>query len=252
MLVVLFAGNAWADSVLVVHEASNYLTYSNALVSKIGAKGHTVTQATSFPSDVSSYDQLWDLRIGTALSDTEQASIVAFLNTGKSAFVLGENTSFATRNASIVSLVSLAGGGTVTIGSDVSDTQNINSPWNTSASSVTYGAAAGFATPPGTGTYITDTGGSSGNIGSAVAWTKGTLSNAASGTLVSVLDINFLSSTNNGNPELCDAIISYIADNSGSSSSTSVPFASFWQLAFFAMLLLGGGVWCVRRKGSQR
>ena len=77
---------------------------------KLEAAGHTVTITTSgsystYPSDVSSYDQIWDLRFVDAMSSSDQTKLKTVLQNGGTVYLTGENGhfTFLGRNNSIVS-----------------------------------------------------------------------------------------------------------------------------------------------------
>ncbi len=246
LCVLIWATPALADKVLIVHQNYN----QNNLQALLVAKGHTdVTQATSMPADISAYDQVWDIRYNTALSAGDIALLVSFLASGKAVFLLGEGTTYKTRNDSVAAAILAAGGGTVTISSTTAgnNSQTINSPWNTEASSVTYLYCGKFEAL-GTGTFITNEP-SSTTTGSAAAWTPGSLTNAPTGRLTSILDVNVLDSPNGGNRnELVNALIDYSAGEIGGGGSSGVPAATPLQLALLFGLIGLLGMWKIRRK----
>ncbi len=184
-----------------------YNEYMIPFSKELGNKGYIVSLVKRMPEDLSGYDQLWDFRWEHPFSNKEAAAIAAFLRSGKRVFVTGENEIYGKeRNGSLEKLVKDVGGGTVSTGEPVSNKQKIRASWNTYGASVFYADPGAFAAPPGNGTFITDTGGSIGNIGTAVAWKPGTMSNADAGTLVIVLDVTFIGDC----PALREGILDYM------------------------------------------
>jgi hypothetical protein len=156
------------------------------------------------------------LRVFSGITAGEEAQILAFLNSGKRVFLMGENTAgvFAAKNNAIISLVAAAGGVAIAFGNPNNSLQNINPPWNVVANTVTY-AGAGAYDNPGNGLFITDNGTAVGFPGTAIAFGRGTMTNAPTGTLAIVCDVNFLQpgqhTPGNGNEELTDALVAYVS-----------------------------------------
>jgi hypothetical protein len=165
---------------------------TNNLTTKLVSAGFTVTTSVGVPaSSLSGYQQIWDLRYNntTPLSASDILAYKGYLNGGGSLFVMGENMGFITRDNSIVSLISSAGGGTITM-TNASDHETAQSPFTgpDTVSSLTFLAAAGTASP-GDGAFIAK---GSDNIGAGIVFGPGSLANAPSGTLMVVFDVNFL------------------------------------------------------------
>ena len=122
---------AHAGSVAIISDATpSYGNITGNLQTRELAVGNTVSIFSSVPTDLSPYNQVWDLRYKntTPLTTGEQTQYLNYLQSGKSMFVMGENSGFATRDNSIFSLVSLAGGGTLTLSPTTpNNTQQIRS-----------------------------------------------------------------------------------------------------------------------------
>jgi hypothetical protein len=258
LLLVSLSANAWAQEALVVFDNGDpdHTNARDGLVPKLTAAGQNVTQdgTGSLPADLSPYNQLWDLRADIAISGPEQAQIVAFLNAGNRAFIMGENTGYGiTRNPTIASLVTALGAGTIVVGSPNTQTQTINSPWDVTANLITYPAAGGVAAP-GTGVFITDDGTGAGNPGSAIAFDPGTMTNAPTGSLAIVFDVNFLQTAFFGNPtypgceDLADSLISYVG---GTLTPASIPTLSEWGMIIMSILLGITAVIYIRRQRME-
>jgi hypothetical protein len=194
------AQTSQAGPVLVINGASGTsepgttaLITANLSALLTGA-GNTVTVMDGIPSAavLGTFAQVWDIRFSNnlALSAADRAEYVAYLAAGHSMFVMGENSAFATRNASVIALVALAGGGSLTFLDPFHDTQTVNPPFTgpNPVSSVTY-LAAGNVTTPGTGQFITTFGPGG---GAGVAFAEGTLSGAPAGRLSVIFDVNFM------------------------------------------------------------
>lgn len=185
---VLFWGTlAYADNVLIV---GSYGDASASMITELEAAGHTVTEVSSLPADMSTVDQVWDLRINDAISAADQAAYDTFLQNNGFLYLAGENTSFATRNNSISAFVSTLGGGTVTVGGYPNNTQNANTIYFPNGETVTYAAAAGIDNTGGTGRVLTsdDSGGAT-----AMMWlgNAGDFGEGYNGTVIVIADINW-------------------------------------------------------------
>jgi hypothetical protein len=207
------------------------------------AAGNTVSVADSVPGDLSSFAQVFDLRFSNAFALTAPiiTQYVSFLQGGGGLFVMGENSGFAARNNSILSLIEAAGGGTLTFTTPAA-TQTVVSPFNgpVPLSTVTFNAAGGV-TGPGSGQFIT----TDGSAGSGVAFGVGTLSNARAGALTTIFDVNFLQTTASAdNQALASNLVRFVSNEVG-----GVPEPATW-----AMMLLGffgiGGMMRTRRTVS--
>jgi len=213
LVAVLLAGSgrpAWATPpphILIVagNDGSNYgTTAASHLSSDLGASA--VDIEADVPGDLSSYDQIYDLRVLNTPVFTvgEENQYLAFLQagTGHMIFLMGENAAnFTARNTLISAFITLAGGGTVPVPLPANDTtapETVNVPFNTTPnaiSTVTFAAGA-MAISPGSGTFICTQNG--GALGGAIYFSQGTLANALHGGLVVVYDINFVMTAPSG------------------------------------------------------
>jgi hypothetical protein len=194
---VSFAGSiAIVNGSSVTSETGTTAAITNNLNALEIAVGNTTTILDTLPADISGYDQVWDLRFSnaSALTASEQTTYINYLTNGGGLFVMGENSTFVDRNNSIFSLITAAGGGTMTFTTPLS-TQTVNAPFTgpniITDGNVTY-AAPGGVTDPGNGQFMTvDTNGS----GTGVAFSVGDLTNAPLGALTTVFDVNFMQGT---------------------------------------------------------
>ncbi len=198
------AGGAHADDVLIFRGAAGGLDadVSSNLATQLGAAGHTTTTVTSLPGALSSYAQLWDVRFQSSdpITGGEQTQYLSYLQGGGGMFVMGENSGFATRNNSLLSLITAAGGGTPTFASG-QNPQDVLPAAQTPNAITTIGfLAPGGITQAtiGTGQCLTR---DSNNVCSAIAWGVGSLANAPTGSLAVVFDINFMQTTPGGSNE---------------------------------------------------
>lgn len=154
------------------------------------ATGNIYTVTDTAPASLAGFDVIWDIRFSNvALSGSDQAAYVGFLQSGKRMFVMGENGLFASRNNSIFTMVNTLGGGALTFVTPTAATQTVNAPIaSATLTSIAYSAPGGV-TSPGTGAFLTQNGSTQ---GTAVGWATGTLSNAAAGSLTVVFDVNFM------------------------------------------------------------
>ena len=213
---LLLAGKASAFSVLIVNgmsasaESSTTRDITWQLNRLSTEAGNSVSVADTVPTDLSGYDQVWDLRfngVGT-LSGAERDAYLDLLDDGKGLFLMGENPSHRARNNSLLSFVEAAGGGS--LGTRyVSDRQvvadNFSEPYG--VLEVEYASSEGVD-GTGTGEWITYWG----RAGSGVAWETGTLN--SSGTLAMMLDANFMQSGGVGaNENLVRNLIAFMDDS---------------------------------------
>ena len=179
-------------NVLIVNGASSAST--DNLTNLLQEAGFKTTVASSLPTDITGFSEIWDTRYDAEISNPEVTQYLSFLNVGGDLFLIGENNSFPTRNNSIIDFINQAGGGQLNfVALPFSDnvSQTVLAPYdnpNTIADgNVGYNAPGGFS-GSGNGKFITiDTS----NNGTAVAFDQGDLKNAPQGELKVILDINF-------------------------------------------------------------
>jgi outer membrane autotransporter protein len=199
-------------------------TVTVPLTTHLTSAGYTVTNGTSLPGSLAGYKEVWDVEFNnTLITPAVQSAYLAYLQAGGTLFLQGENTGFDTRNQSLVSFLNAAGAGT-TVVSLTQNSLNAQTTQGTVATTpnavptVTYAAAAGF-TSVGHGFCITkDANGACGAIGFPV----NSLSNAKPGTIVVVLDVNFLTTGVGANPLFVDNLIAFLA-NGGAGNVFLIP-----------------------------
>lgn len=195
---VVLPSLAAAQNILIVNgssgtsEPGTTTLITNNLKTLHEAVGNTVTVVSDIPADFSGFAQIWDIRFSNnfALTGSQQTQYLGYLQGGGRMFVMGENSGFASRNSSIFDLIAAAGGGTVGFNNACASTQTVQPPFTgpNAVTSVDY-LAPGCFDGTGTGQWITN---SSPTSGAGVAWTVGTLANATTGALTSILDVNFM------------------------------------------------------------
>ena len=163
--------------------------------------GFETTVANDLPNDVSEYEQVWDLRFdnSAAISEAQTQQYLNFLKTGGNLFVIGENSVFKERNNSVLNLIKKAGGGQLNSVLP-SSSQQVLSPFdspNPIADNITFRAPGGVKNA-GTGQFIAV---DNSDRGVGVAFTKGSLPNAAAGELTAFFDISFIEDADN-NPDI--------------------------------------------------
>lgn len=164
--------------------------------------------------NLNQYAHIWD--IGYASPYTTNPTydptnqLLAYMQFGGSMFILGENANFGVRDDTIDTFVgTVCGGGSVTrSGTDynfsVAATVEPEFRLVNSNPTVTFNRPGTFLTN-GTGTPMSTA--FTGTQYVAVCWKTGSLANAGRGSIVSILDINFLVPFGDLQPDFIDNVI---------------------------------------------
>jgi hypothetical protein len=181
---------AFADNTLIVD--TGYGGVATNVQNRLQASGHTVTITNTAPTDLTGYQQVWDLRYATALTTSETTLYQTFITNGGFAYFVTENPGCCMdRNNSVAALVTSLGGGSTQIGPGWAGNVNsdMNTTYMTNGITVNYAAVAAIVNSQGI-PLISD---SSGNV-SGMSWIgrAGALSSGVTGTIVTVADINWL------------------------------------------------------------
>ncbi len=254
LLVLALPGFCWgfpARTALIVDDGSGFDvgTVGTFLSGRLVSAGFAVTTNTGVPSgSLASYSQVWDIRFenATPLTNSDITAYVAYLASGGSLFVMGENTGFITRDNSIIPLIAAAGGGTVTIDqtNNSLNLQTVNAPFTgpVSLPTVTFAAIGSFLTF-GNGRAVShDANGAAGGL----VFPPGALTNAPLGTLITVLDVNFLTASTGGSQALTDNLIAYLAAPVQINPLTPTPAPPTMLLVLAG--LAGAGLFAARRR----
>ena len=182
-------------------------TYSSKddLASTLQSLGHTVTNTTSLPADLSPYQTIWHVSAFTPLTGAEQAQLAAFLASGGGLHLTGERPCCESQNASITTFLnSVVTGGGITAGGQ-GDIYSVNNTYGTPYN-VNPSAVGGLASTPNSisALYLAASGGIAGVSGDNVlavgyqsvpvgaAWDSNDLVGNA-GRLTVVMDVNWFS-----------------------------------------------------------
>ncbi len=141
LLAAILSTPAWADNVLIIGgEGDSHISVKTELE----AVGHTVTyQAGSAgPTDLTGFQQVWDMRYSTALSSNDMALYDTFLKNNGYLYLSGEHGGFATRNNSIGTFTSSLGGGSISVAGFANNGQTANTTYFTGGATVDFAAAA--------------------------------------------------------------------------------------------------------------
>jgi len=189
VLWMALTSKAEADSVLVLHQ--NYGGAHTNIGSRLFTEGHTITYSTGgVPTDVSSYQQIWDLRYNNTYAASEVTVLDNFVKNGGFLMMNGENSGFASRNNAIATVVSTAGGGTLTFGSGSNSYTVINTAFSDDTGTVT--GAAGSSLSNSQGQYVFKT---SGGVIGGMIWQSADLGSGYTGAIFVTADINLWDST---------------------------------------------------------
>jgi hypothetical protein len=226
---------------------------TNNLVALFNAIGVNPTVVDGVPASLAGFSQVWDIRFSNnlALTGADQSEYLAFLQGGGAMFVMGENSSFTTRDASVLALISAAGGGVLSFVVPGS-TENVDAPFTgpNAVSSVTYLAPGGF-NGHGSGQFITDDGTGE---GAGIAFGHGELTNAPLGALTTIFDVNFMQGNIDVNSQnLTKNLIGFVGDASppgGGGAPTTTPEPASLVLVGTGLVGIGGIVRRRRRKAA--
>jgi hypothetical protein len=162
------------------------------------ALGFTPTTVTTYAAlaaiptaTLNNYSHIWDIGYNTVISTGATSIYTDYLQNGGALFILGENLLFNFRDGSIASFITSVGGGTVTHDANAPkqmETTTVAPEFRlaNSSATVTFDAPGRFLTL-GTGTAMT-------TEKQAAVWKTGSLSNAQTGAIAVVLDINVFTS----------------------------------------------------------
>ena len=203
-------GPSLGNVLIVAGTDSPAQTAATNVSGELTTAGFTVTSVnTGVPVSLAGYSQIYDLRYDNnpAFTAGEMTQYLAFLNAapGNTLFLMGENASFNVRNTPLLQFVALAGGGTIAVPAAENSNpvthaftpETVTPPFTgpNAISTITF-AACGVVTSHGTGNFAsTEAGGTS---GCSLFFDEGQLSNALTGALVIVFDVNFMATAPTG------------------------------------------------------
>ena len=251
----LFSSAAYAEDVLIIHQgyANSHIKWKNRLEDA----GHTVTSVqvgsdgSSFPSDTTSYEQIYDLinlpyhlvqdySGGPAI----ETAYKALLARGGTLYLQMENPGCCvSRNTNIMDFIEDVGGGTLSYSSSYSSNSitqhNSNESWLSGFSGTVTFSLAGILTGIGNGTWFAKDG--NGNIVGAV-WYGSDLSSSYTGKIVVITDINYNSHSTyytNNNKNWMNAMRTMLASTYNTAVSITSAQATIKSTAQNATLAQG-------------
>ena len=182
--------SAWADNVLILGgESDSYVSVKAELENA----GHTVTydSGTVLPGDISGYQQIWDMRYSTAVSESDMAAYDTFLKNNGYLYFTGEHDGFATRNNSISAFTNTLGGGTITVSGFAIDQQDAVDGFFSNDTTVKYSASAIITIDEGGTARVLSTDANGDPTGVMWIGNAGDLGEAYNGTVVVIADVNW-------------------------------------------------------------
>jgi len=201
--VVLLAGTSVARAeVLIINgsigttEPATTAQATANLSALLAGAGFSPTVVSDVPASFAGFSQLYDIRFSNnqPITGAQQAQYLSFLQGGGGLFVVGEHQSFPARNASVLGLISLAGGGTLTFELPSAVSPHTVLPPFTGpnlVNTISYASPGGVGAVAGAGTGQFVSMDALGR-GSGVAFSPGDLASAPAGQLVAMFDVNFL------------------------------------------------------------
>jgi hypothetical protein len=155
-------------------------------------------------AQLANYAHIWDVGYDTMITAPAAAKMNTYVQSGGAMFFIGENAYFNARNNTISSLVSQVGGGSISVGSSFYQGPATIQPEFLLANpnaTVYFNAVNNFGSY-GTGTPMVMTGGTVWTV----VWKTGSLSNAPTGAICVILDVNWVDGTGNTQQNLIDNI----------------------------------------------
>lgn len=230
VMATLACTSALAEDVLIYNVIPAHADTGPTLAGRLTAAGLSSTvvawqggSIAPLPA-LSGFKQVWDLNATGALTANEKSTYLSYLQGGGAMFMMGEYPGYGgDRNASMLSFFQTAGGGNLTIAANfVENQQTVTDAFKIpgGATTVNYPTAGGF-TSLGNATCLTI---DRNNACSAIAFKVGSLANATKGSIVSVLDVNFLAANSLSQfQSFIDGLISFVTiqSNGGGSGSKS-------------------------------
>ena len=203
-----------SNNVLIVYDLNSVIPgvydpfppaeIASILAARESSLGFVPTIITSYAdlagANITNYAHIWDVGYDTLMTTTVADKYKAYLQTGGAAFLLGENGIFVQRNNTIDNFIaSYMGGGSVDAGTydpNALITATVASEFllSNSNNSVTFNRPGRFESI-GTGTAMA----TSGAGVHAAVWKTGSLSEAPTAAIASVLDINFVVGSGDSN-----------------------------------------------------
>lgn len=248
-------GCAFASPVLIVRSDLAGDVATAQAVANLSAlqtsAGNTVTVVTAMPAALAGYSQVWDLAFrGGSLSTDSQSAYLGYLQQGGRLMLIGENDQiFAARNQGIRDFIAAAGGGAVGAQNGSGALyQTLRAPFNGPEPVSTPFPLLGpaYFDNRGTGAWLLAA--ESDDLGSGLAFDAGDLVNAGAGTLLSVLDVDFLGNLDQGFGAQTRAMASNLVSYMTHGATTQVPEPP--ALALVGLALAAASLGTRRRAGA--
>jgi hypothetical protein len=184
---------------------------SSAIAARETALGFVPTTVSSYAAfismtdaQISNYAHIWDVGYDTMITAAAAAKMTTYAQGGGAIFFIGENAGFNARNNTISNVISGLGGGSISVGNEFYQGPATIQPEFLLANqnaTVFFNAVNNFGSY-GTGTPMVTTG----SFVWAVVWKTGSLSNAPTGAVCAILDVNWVDGTANTQQNLIDNI----------------------------------------------
>jgi hypothetical protein len=196
------ASGANGEDILFIEGAEGGHPYSDQASNDLITLGHNVTIVTNPLGNYAGYDQVWDFRYTTQMTNQDIIDQGAYLASGGRMLVLGEHSGFeGSRNVSLRNWIAGVGGGNVGnyVQACAVGPQNVTGPGTivmqpNNIGSLSYNCATTYNNP-GSGFLVTDSGSGDGGL---IAWDFGDLQGAPGARLIAAWDIELWETGVNG------------------------------------------------------
>ncbi len=212
--VMSLATVASADNILFINGSEGSHPWSIQANNDLINLGHNVTTLTNPPGSYAGYDQVWDFRYNTNMTNQDATDMGAFLQSGGRMLVLAENSGFeGSRNQSLKNWVNQVGGGVIGnfVNGCFAGTENVTNAGQVvmqpnAFNQIAYNCSTTYNTS-GTGFLVSS--GPNGD-GSIIGWNFGDIAGSPNARMLFVADIECWEAGNGNGINFTDDLATYL------------------------------------------